>query len=99
MVPSGVGDHFQAKFSILPQTMIASICNTRLRGNVLFLKRAYYALIEINYMTFGKGIASFPAMTELKQTAQLKNYNVTNIIIKGGPSNHQIGVTIHTLFL
>ena len=35
---------------------------------MLFLKRAELASIAIGYMTFGKDMATFYAMAELKQT-------------------------------
>ena len=44
-------------------------------------------------------MASFLDMAELKQAAQPKNFDVTNMNVNGGPSNREIGVTIHTLFL
>ena len=38
-------------------------------------------------MTLGKGMAPFPAVAELKQTEQPKNFNVTNINTKGSSRN------------
>ena len=41
----------------------------------------------------------FHSMAELKQTAQAKNLNATNINIKSGPPNRQISLPLTSSFL
>ena len=43
-------------------------------------------------------MAPFHAMAELKQTAQSKELNGTNINTKKGPLNRQTGLPLHILF-
>ena len=46
-------------------------------------------------MTYGKGMAPFYAMAELKQNSAGKDFNVTNINTKTGPPNRQIGLPLN----
>ena len=50
-------------------------------------------------MTWGKGMAPFRGIAELKHAAQPKKLDVTNVNTKVGPSSRQIGIPINNSFL
>ena len=61
-------------------------------------EKSLIGIIAIGYMTWGKGMAPFYAMGELKQNSSGKDLNITHKNTKAMPPNRQIGLPPNSSF-
>ena len=80
------------------QTIIASICNTGLKGMFMFEKNLISAYCNRLY-DLGERHGLFSCNGQIKANSAGKNLCVTNINTKAGTPNRQIGLPLNSSFL